>query len=882
MKVYTAADPESANICVSDKQTKQHTSPETIAPNVTLNTESGDVHIHVQGGTTTVPLVNTCREVSILQQNLKTRAEEAAGEIQIPIQLDKAIKAVRLQITTESRKSLETLDQEDHFIRRDEFRSVFDTPEGNTTIGMLFSVAETNAKKEAKKLYRATELEKILRHMDKYGRSVMITGQAGIGKTVLSKMITNEILQHKLLPNTKFIFYIRFRDIDFDCKKNIVQFLVTFGGCSWKKHTEESDGVIWEAIHDNPDVVLVLDGLDEAATTALTKPAPKCNPLEPTRVAVLTGNILNRNLLPRCRMAITSRPRQVHELDTSNKPRTEFKVIGLEASAKRDLGEQICGADWPLVEAYLEQHPDVYAMCYVPVMCIVTMHCIKSQIRSNDDFKLDNVTSVLVFALDKYARSEHIRTSCDLSKLCLFAWNGFSKQKIMFTEKDFQDADISKEANEAYLTTSIDISTDLKTKLMDGDKISCFSHLIWQELLAAIHIMYFMSFDTFQEKLRFLLDSRWEVVARSMYGITSTETKKYLDKIFACQDRGEYQEKVRLMKKLAQDAAKELGDDFDGDETERILQVCTWARESNNTQFAADLRPHLPTKINLSGDVLPGDISSLMYVLKSVEGAGQVINVGSGTRFKPDNCLPNLLNEISQTDIKMEILNLSPQTAVTDIVAESIQGNFKNIQKLILGQSGITDIGLGFLSAGLCQRQQQIDELDLSGNPIQNVGATHLAHCLSKVKSLNISKCQVTDIGLETISDGISRLTTRMENFNISHTAIGDLGAKGLSQCVKNIRSLSVEKCEITDVGIEYISQGIHELATSMEEVKFAKNPINVRSAIAIASCLHNIDNLHVRSCRINDLAAEQLAKGVERRTTKVGNIFIRLFVYSL
>uniref|UniRef100_F6YEX1 Uncharacterized protein n=2 Tax=Ciona intestinalis TaxID=7719 RepID=F6YEX1_CIOIN len=109
-----------------------------------------------------------------------------------------------------------------------------------------------------------------------------------------------------------------------------------------------------------------------------------------------------------------------------------------------------------------------------------------------------------------------------------------------------------------------------------------------------------------------------------------------------------------------------------------------------------------------------------------------------------------------------------------------------------------------------------------------------------------------------------------MDNFNISHTAIGDLGARGLSQCVKNIRSLSVEKCEITDVGIEYISQGIHELTTSMEEVKFAKNPINVRSAIAIASCLHNIDNLHVRSCRINDLAAEQLAKGVERRTTKM------------
>ena len=54
------------------------------------------------------------------------------------------------------------------------------------------------------------------KHILKYGNLAFISGQAGIGKTTLSKFLVHQMLDPNIrLYEAEFVFFIKFRDLDY-------------------------------------------------------------------------------------------------------------------------------------------------------------------------------------------------------------------------------------------------------------------------------------------------------------------------------------------------------------------------------------------------------------------------------------------------------------------------------------------------------------------------------------------------------------------------------------------------------------------------------------------------------------------------------------------
>lgn len=445
--------------------------------------------------------------VARFRQILSSQAEEQTN-IDLPVDVDKAINAVTLQILKKPGTNFEHLDSTGQYNKQKEMSTILESPKGDITIKKLFALAEKNA--EDSSIHRSDAAQALYRL--KQGNNILVTGQAGIGKTTLTKMALKLILEKELLPDTKYLIFIKLRKIDFDIKTNVVDFLITFAG--FEDYFGDIDPLNYDdfkSLNKSPHVSIIFDGIDEANTSEMKEDPPLWNPKTPACPSIIIRNIMQGNIFPKAKKMWTSRQRQAYELHEKVRPHTIVQILGLDQNAQNDLGEQLCTEEgWPQVKKYLEDHPDLQAICYVPVICIIAVTSIHASIvLKEDDVELHTMTDVLAYALDIYSRSDHLRgRQQEISKIPKLAWDAFVQDKIIFSEKDFRSADIDAKSFEAFLVTVVDKNTNFRMKLVEGDKKSSFSHLIWQEMFTAIKGMMFMKDSDLEKFLKHLVDAK--------------------------------------------------------------------------------------------------------------------------------------------------------------------------------------------------------------------------------------------------------------------------------------------------------------------------------------------------------------------------------------
>ena len=582
---------------------------------------------------------------------------EKQTNIDLPIDLKRAIDAVTLQILKRTATLPKYLDSVGQFNKRSELKAVYDTPRGDITIKELFSLAKKNADFASQSISPdAAKEEYIL----KQSNNILVTGQAGIGKTTLTKMLVKLLLENEIPQvEAKYIIYVKIRTINFETPCSLVEFLEDFAGFYTASFNEDIDRLTFKDVKslcNSSQVAMVFDGMDEANTSKLKEEPPLLNIERVVCPSIILRNLMQGNVFPKAKKLWTSRQRQAYELHEKVRPDTIVQILGLDQQAQEELGKQLCTDEgWPQVKEYLEDHPDLQVICYVPVICIIAISSIYSSlVLKEEDVELHTMTDVLAYALDLYARSPHLRGhEEEISKIPVLAFDSFDKEKIIFDERDLKDAGIHEKAFEAFLITAVDKDTNFKLKLVVGDKKSSFSHLIWHEMFTAIMgVMYKKPFEL-REYLPKLLQARWEVVAKLMFGLTHESTIKRLKTIFSDWSEEDIRDNRQELKDFAviqMKAYKALDPNHPEEKTQKLIQVCTWIQESNSQDFIELARDQLPNVVDLNGELLPSDIRCIANVLPDRQAIRIGVNVA--VQFIA-NALPLLCLEIQRKQFKV-------------------------------------------------------------------------------------------------------------------------------------------------------------------------------------------------------------------------------------
>ncbi|XP_078490750.1 uncharacterized protein LOC108950626 isoform X2 [Ciona intestinalis] len=593
----------------------QSTNRQQIPSHVLNPAQQHRQHMHRQPGPQT-PHAHTL--AGKLEQIMRKKTVQFYGEVILPpgvLVPGCSIEPVPLQLATA--RQIADNEWEQHKNQRQKLHQMY-IPQGSIRIEDLFEEAKQVAQQEAKFSYK--NLEAKLEYIKKFGNIVSVIGLPGIGKSTLTKMIAKCIVKDKTMkPDTQFVFPISLKNFNPDEKITLLQFLLHDNLSEWN-HSDEENKALVQFLYNNPNVVLLIDGLDELNITQANKRLHICQLDSKQIPEVFVKNLLMGNLLPNAVKVITSRPGQFYELHPDYRQGLVSEVQGMDKPAKKELTKQICGeANLETVDKLLAERPNLDALCYVPIHCIHIVACLHSSVSSGRE--INSMTQVFLFTLTNYKASDHVRTSMserevgqELVKLAHLAYKGLAERKLVFQQADFEEVGINEQTVEMFLHTYVEKSHHIKMRILEGKKRSYFIHLIWQEIFAAVHLMLFMPQEDFRRCMDTFKDPHWEVVTRFLFGICNSTSYEDLKVIFPALMIKDYKEKKEILMSLIprQIQAPKYYRSY---QIEDMVRYAGWVHEANDAEISKRFEESMPKVMHMSVPRFLTEVSDVVFAL---------------------------------------------------------------------------------------------------------------------------------------------------------------------------------------------------------------------------------------------------------------------------
>ena len=553
--------------------------------------------------------------VQRLKDNLAMQALKICGE-KDDIRRNK-INIAPLQISTRAR-DMEQLDRSGHFhYRKDVVRVYSEETSDVIPHEQIFEVAKQFAVQGAEE---CSNKEAKGEHILRYGNVVLISGQAGIGKSTLSKLLVKKMLDPNVrLYQTEFVFFIRFRDLDYQRNYDLLEFLTNFAPFISSISSEDRTKII-QHLEASDNVCIVMDGLDEADID-LKMNYPNINADSHTTAATFMHHLLSGRLLGKAKKLVTSRPRQLMQLPREYSSNLYLNLLGLNDKGRLQICSDLCRddpAERDRILGRINSRPDLKSLCYVPITCITVMMSFYStnSLKRN----LDTLTAILVYALENWYL-EKLKGKFQIKQISVLAYKGFLENRFYFREHHLKIEGINFENTTAFLFNNI------KFELLQGKAVTYFAHLMWQEFFVAVKLRLYSNKEEFQKIVPHLASDKFEMVARFLFGLCNKQT---LDELLDCVEDEELNTKAdrdeceEILKKLVIEKLQRHRDaaikQFQTDPYyQSIVPVMGWLREMGNDNFTKQAAGWLRKEIVIRGEILPGDIPSVNYNLRYLE-----------------------------------------------------------------------------------------------------------------------------------------------------------------------------------------------------------------------------------------------------------------------
>ena len=645
-------------------------------------------------------------------------------------------------------------------------------------------------------------------------RKLIVEGNAGIGKTTLCTMLTEEWAKGKILTQFDCVLLLPLRDQLVSSASSLPDLLPLY-------HPDETvcrSVVLQLKRTRGKGVLIIADGWDELSEEKRLKTS-------------LLYSLLFGRLLPSASVLLTSRPSAsapLHDLPTVD---CLVEVVGFnEESVKQYIESEFekCPEKASSLIEQLENNPLIASVCSVPLSCAIVCnlwHTLEGVLPRTLTELYAKITLNIILRnhRTKFDQSTISLASFDsiledLQEMfwlvCKFAFECLSRDQIVFLEDEIASF-ISKIVYYQDKFLCFGLLQSARSLLPVGQGLSFhFVHLTIQEFLAALHLVTLPN----EEKLKVwetnLRSVRFAMVWRFMFGL-------------GCQKECSYSRKVVCLDDEFVDHF--LKTEYSSSHTP--LMFCHCSLESLNNiaclKIAKQINGRFKLGNNSSIAFTPHDCVAVFHVLRHTSHCFDM-EIRLSDCGLTDKLLRKLTDILSSAcgDLQVAELYLDSNKisdiSITDLFSQA-SASFSSLKCLNLSSNSITNISQLFLS---CNR---LSYLFLSNNPlgvsgIQSLETAVQAGTLVNLRWLKLSNTLTDDADingelLAKLSLSIASHCPHLRWLDLSRNNIGVPGASGLGglfisdmSTLGLVESVTSTNAKTALFGVSPISQSLYSL----------------------------------------------------------------------
>ena len=724
-------------------------------------------------------------------------------------------------------------------------------------------------------------------------KRILLTGKAGIGKTLFCQKVVRDWADEKLFQSQyhfKFVYLLTFRQLNL--LENGQLSLQELLNCSTVlDNSSNIDDSLFEYIVNHPEeVLIIIDGYDEYSQqdyiAGRSKESEEQYPTgakEKMPVAALCSKLIKRSLLRDSVVMITSRP------DESNKmggiPFDRYmEIVGFSPEQVQEFIEKYFRENNIMKTTVLDhvmKNEDLVSFAHIPMLCFLmcfSMEYALQTSKSTDDLPVsatDIYSEVVnIFELKHSAASEYrtkvIPEEFSASHLAESALDNLSElaakllleKKPIFQERDMEEKFRSEEIEKLKGSGLLHCGPPFRKSLLETTKYLSFTHLTLHEFLAA----------------------RWFVMRNVIPNDVSAMVLQFIAGILSKKKNDE------LMKNLLESISSG---------SERLLLRAKFLSEYQDKEFAKNVIKNHPHHYSQNGQLSFDDLNDVDCIaisfLLDVFTALNEEEATTAQHQRTEQCFAVSIRASSLTlsGLKRIVESLEKEScSVTRLefifvrltkCVDCISGLVcRKLKELWMMGSSITDDDVASLCDALTHPSCKVLTLNLRSDQITDTGVTSLCDALThpscKVTTLHLSSDQITDTCVTSLCDALKHPSCKVTTLNLCYNQITDTGVASLCDALKHpsckVTTLGLSGNQITDTGVTSLCDALTHPSCKVTTLNLSTNQITDTGVTSLCDALTHpsckVTTLNLSANQITDTGVTSLCEAVQHDNCKL------------
>ena len=750
-------------------------------------------------------------------------------------------------------------------------------------------------------------------------KSVLVTGKAGIGKTLFCQQLIRDWADDKLfksltnaqVPDFKFAYLLTFRQLNLLGDDRVTLREILNRSSVLDDHSNIDDSLFEYIVNHTEEVLIVIDGYDEFSQQSfiasdLDDQYPN-NAKEEMPVAALCAKLIKGKILRGSVVMITSRPDESDKMKGGIFFDRYVDITGFSEQQVKEYIEKYFKQNETMkntVIDHITKNDNLVSFAHIPVLCLLM--CSYFEYILNKSMNADALpvkTSDLYFEVVNMFLRQHDKKKGyppgnTLNKLSELAAQFLLEKRFLFDEVDMNFF-TSAEVENLRASGLLHCGPLFRKSFSETTKYFCFTHLTVQEYLAArwfvkrrqipsrenvsTMVLQFMSGILSKQNDKALMEELLEDIPSSNHLLIAKCLTEYQDKEFA---QNIVKKHYRQFDRDGQIEFEKLTD-VDCIAVSFLLDVISTlnAEETAGKNQTSFQQTRLPLVDGLFLYWCYFTQTGLRRICKVLEKRLSTITVLHLSQcYLNDECADNIGELLPLTKLTcLRLFNSQITDAGVASLCQALQTPTCKVTTLYLSHNQITDAG----AVSLCQALQtptcKVTTLYLSDNQITDAGVVSLCQALQtptcKVTTLDLNDNQITDAGVVSLCQALQTPTCKVTTLYLSHNQITHAGVVSLCQALqtptcKKVTALSLSGNQVTDAGVVSLCQALQTPTCKVTTLDLSYNQITDAGVVSLCQALQTptckVATLYLSDNQITDAGVVSLCQALQTPTCKV------------